>query len=62
MKNKTEQIEDVLGCKNIESLLLMAVLGDSAMRQHARRELSRRRVINSVEDFEDSFMTNLSVV
>jgi hypothetical protein len=48
--------------KNIENLLLMAVLGDESLRQKARAELQRRRLLNCRDDFEDSFMTNLSVV
>ena len=62
MPNQTEQTKDILRHRNIESLLLMAVLGDNTLRQQARRELSRRRVINRGDNFEDGFMTNLSVV
>jgi hypothetical protein len=49
-------------CRNIENLLLMAVLGDVSVREKARFELQRRRVIRGLDDFADSFMTNLSVV
>ena len=62
MENQRESVEDILQWKNVKNLLLMAVLGDDSIRQKACQELQRRRIINQQDDFEDSFMTNLSVV
>ena len=62
MEEYGELTESFFRCKSIENLLLMAVLGDGSMREKARRELQRRRIVSGRDDFEDSFMTNLSVV
>lgn len=59
---KRELTDDYYRCRNIENLLLMTVLGDDVVREKARAELQRRRAIHLPEEFEDMFMTNLSVV
>ncbi len=59
---KRELADDYFRCRNIENLLLMAVLGDVSVREKARSELQRRRAIHLPDEFEDMFMTNLSVV
>lgn len=59
---QAKSVEDVVGCESVENLLLMAVLGNGLIRTSARRELERRRVVESRFEFEDSYMTNLSVV
>ena len=61
--DKREQLaEGFYRYKTVENLLLMAVLGSGTVGEQARRELQRRRVVSGKDDFEDSFMTNLSVV
>lgn len=62
MEKRADLADGFFRCRNIENLLLMAVLGDASVREKARFELQRRRVIRGRDDFEDSFMTNLSVV
>ena len=62
METRGELAEGFFRCKSVENLLLMAVLGDGSVREGARLELHRRRVVSRRDDFEDSFMTNLSVV
>lgn len=62
MEQSVELKDSFFRCRNIENLMLMAVLGDSSVRQKARAELDRRRVIVCPDAFEDSFLTNLSVV
>lgn len=62
MENQREQSEDFCRWGNVENLLLMAVLGDGSLREKACQELQRRRVVDREDDFEDLFMTNLSVV
>ena len=48
--------------ESIESLLLMAVLGQGAPKDAALRELHRRRAIRKEVDFRDLYMANFSVV
>ena len=57
-----ELFEHAFENETVENLLLIAVLGTGQMRLGARRELERRSVIDHQCDFEDSYMTNLSVV
>lgn len=57
-----ESMEYLFEAEPVENLLLIAVLGDGPLRLTARRELERRRVVERRQDFEDSYMTNLSVV
>lgn len=61
--NKSEDLADgFFRRRNIENLLLMTVLGDGMVREKAKAELRRRRVIRDRDDYEGTFMTNLSVV
>ncbi|MHC4552203.1 MAG: hypothetical protein ACYSUT_05495 [Planctomycetota bacterium] len=57
-----ESFENAFDNETVENLLLIAVLGKGQIRRGARQELERRRVIDRHCDFEDSYMTNLSVV
>ena len=62
MERRAELSDGYFRRRNVENLLLMAVLGEESVRDRARTELQRRRVVSGGDDFEDSFMTNLSVV
>ena len=62
MDVQMETMEEMFGDESVENLLLIAVLGKGDIRSQARRELERRRVIETQLVFEDSYMTNLSVV
>ncbi len=62
MQQQSEFTDGYFRRRNVENLLLMAVLGDETIREKARAELQRRRLVKNRDDFEDSFMTNLSVV
>lgn len=62
MEKREALADGFLRRRNIENLLLMAVLGDGSVREQARAELQRRRAITLPDAFEDAFMTNLSVV
>ncbi len=62
MEQRVELADGFFRRRNIEKLLLMAVLGEESIREQARHELHERRVVSSGYDFEDAFMTNLSVV
>lgn len=57
-----EAFENAFENESVENLLLIAVLGNGPMRLSARRELESRRVVDRQCDFEDSYMTNLSVI
>ncbi len=57
-----ETMEEMFWGESVENLLLIAALGKGAIRSGARRELERRRVVEPQFAFEDSYMTNLSVV
>ena len=46
--------------ESVETLLLMAVLGQGAMQEAARRELHRRKALVDVDDWDHSYITNLS--
>jgi hypothetical protein len=59
---KREPGDGFFRCQSIENLMLMAVLGAGSVRETARTELGRRRAIRLPDEFEDMFMTNLSVV
>lgn len=62
MDEQMELIKEVISCESVENLLFISVLGEGAIRVHAREELERRRVVDPQCAFEDSYMTNLSVV
>lgn len=62
MQNQGDFTDGFFRRRNVENLLLMAVLGDGSIREQARAELQRRRAITLPDAFEDAFMTNLSVV
>jgi len=57
-----ESVDTLFRHNSIENLLLAVVLGTESVRQKARQELQYRRNVNINDDFEDSFMTNLSVI
>lgn len=57
-----ESVDAIFKQKEVENLMLAAVLGIGTIREKARQELQRRQLINRQDDFEDSFTTNLSVV
>ena len=62
MDIQMETMEDTFQSESVENLLLIAVLGRGAIRESARRELERRHIVEPKSAFEDSYMTNLSVV
>lgn len=62
MDIQVKNMEEMFGCESVENLLLIAVLGKGSVRSCARKELERRRVVEPKFAFEDSYMTNLSVV
>ena len=57
-----ESVDTLFRHNSVENLLLAVVLGTEPIRQKARQELQYRRNVNINDDFEDSFMTNLSVI
>lgn len=59
---KQEPGDGFIRCQSVENLMLMVVLGAGSVREQARTELGRRRAIRLPDEFEDMFMTNLSVV
>ena len=48
--------------ESVESLLLMAVLGQDSMKQSALNELTRRKSFVDFDDMSESFQTNLGVI
>ena len=53
-------VEPNFGGEQTETLLLMAVMGQGLLKNAALDELHRRRELLVEEDFNTSFVTNLS--
>ena len=61
MKTNECNFEEEYGSESVETLFLMAVLGQETVRRGALSELKRRRLLVMDADHEESaFMTNLS--
>lgn len=55
-------LEPNLQNESTESLLLISVLGQHVLKDHALSELRRRKAIREENDFSGLFMTDLSGV
>lgn len=62
MEQQEELTDGFFRRRNVDNLLLMAVLGSGSVREKAQAELRCRKAVTCSDAFEDLFMTNLSVV